>query len=157
MDVEKQVLIIWTVSNGLADDIEVDDLKRFEEELIDFIENSHPAVLNTLRDKKSIDDDLKASMREAVEDFKGDALERKRTGSRGGITLDLQQIGKWAVNSGKLKLITYHIIKESSFEICQSNSNLYGLEKEMEELPSSFQYEVLGENERATGNLCKIN
>ncbi|MDQ6788373.1 MAG: F0F1 ATP synthase subunit alpha [Acidobacteriota bacterium] len=70
MPVERQIFIIWTVSNGLADDIEVSDLKRFEEELFSFVEGSHPAVLNTIRDKKSIDDDLKASMREAVEDFK---------------------------------------------------------------------------------------
>ncbi|MGI9036075.1 MAG: F0F1 ATP synthase subunit alpha [Pyrinomonadaceae bacterium] len=70
MPVENQVLIIWTVSNGLADDIEVSDLKRFEEELFKFVESSQPAVLQTLRDKKSIDDDLKALMKEAVEDFK---------------------------------------------------------------------------------------
>ena len=70
MEVEKQVFIIWTVSNGLADDIAVEDLKRFEEEIFAFIDNSHPAVLQTLRDKKSIDDDLKALMKEAVEDFK---------------------------------------------------------------------------------------
>src|SRR6186713_1254761 len=30
MDVEKQVMIIWAVSNGLADDIAVEDLKAFE-------------------------------------------------------------------------------------------------------------------------------
>ena len=70
MDVLEQVLIIWTVSNGLADDVEVTDLKRFEEELTKFAEESHPAVLNTLREKKSIDDDLKGLMKEAVEDFK---------------------------------------------------------------------------------------
>ena len=70
MEVEKQVLIIWTVTNGLADDIAVEDLKRFEEEVGNFIENSHPAVMKTLREKKNIDDDLKASMKEAVEDFK---------------------------------------------------------------------------------------
>ena len=70
MEVEKQVLIIWTVTNGLADDIAVEDLKRFEEEIGNFIENSHPAVMKTLREKKNIDDDLKASMKEAVEDFK---------------------------------------------------------------------------------------
>ena len=70
MPVEKQVFIIWTVSNGLTDDVEVGDLKRFESEIFSFIENSHPDVLNTLRDKKSIDDDLKATMKEAVEDFK---------------------------------------------------------------------------------------
>jgi F-type H+/Na+-transporting ATPase subunit alpha len=70
MEVEKQVLIIWTVTNGLADDIAVEDLKRFEEEITGFMEKSHPGVLNTMREKKSIDDDLKASMKEAVEDFK---------------------------------------------------------------------------------------
>ncbi|MDQ3087880.1 MAG: F0F1 ATP synthase subunit alpha, partial [Acidobacteriota bacterium] len=57
-------------TNGLLDDIAVEDLKRFEEELTDFIRNAHPAVLNTLREKKTVDDDLKASMKEAVEDFK---------------------------------------------------------------------------------------
>jgi F-type H+-transporting ATPase subunit alpha len=70
MDVVEQVLIIWTVTNGMADDVAVEDLKRFEEELLKFAEESHPAVLNTLRDKRSIDDDLKAAMKEAVEDFK---------------------------------------------------------------------------------------
>jgi len=70
MDVLEQVLIIWTVTSGLADDIEVSDLKRFEIELLKFVEEAHPGVMNTLRDKKSIDDDLKASMKEAVEDFK---------------------------------------------------------------------------------------
>ena len=52
MPVEKQVFIIWTVSNGLADDIAVEDLKRFEEEIFEFIENSHPAVFETIRDEK---------------------------------------------------------------------------------------------------------
>src|SRR5918995_6818422 len=64
MEVERQVLIIWAVTNGLADDIAVEDLKRFEEEVGAFIENSHPSVMATLREKKNIDDSLKASMRE---------------------------------------------------------------------------------------------
>ena len=70
MAVEDQVFIIWTVSNGHADSIAVEDLKRFEEELVTFVKTSHPAVLNTIREKKNIDDDLKASMKESVEDFK---------------------------------------------------------------------------------------
>jgi F-type H+-transporting ATPase subunit alpha len=45
-------------------------LRRFEEDIFKFIEGSHPAVLSTIRDKKTIDDDLKAAMREAIEDFK---------------------------------------------------------------------------------------
>jgi len=76
MPVEDQVFIIWTVTNGLADDIAVEDLKRFESEINTFIKEAHPAVLNTIRDKKSIDDELKASMKEAVEDFKATRWEK---------------------------------------------------------------------------------
>ena len=70
LEVEKQVLTIWAATNGFLDDVDVNDVRRFESEFSDFVENSHPAVLETLRTKKSLDDDLKASLKEAVEDFK---------------------------------------------------------------------------------------
>ena len=70
LPVEYQVFTIWTVTNGLADDVPVEDIRRFEEELTEFVQSSRPAVFNTLRDKKSIDDDMKSLMRESVEDFK---------------------------------------------------------------------------------------
>jgi F-type H+-transporting ATPase subunit alpha len=79
MPVENQVLIIWAVTNGLADDVAVEDLKRFENGLFSFMENSHPSVLQTMRDKKSIDDNLKVSLREAVEDFKATRWSESRT------------------------------------------------------------------------------
>src|SRR5687768_10943713 len=70
MEVEDQVIIIWTVTNGFGDDIAVEDLKRFEAELLDYLKKSHPGAMNALRDKRNIDDSLKASMKEAIEDFK---------------------------------------------------------------------------------------
>ena len=81
-EVSKQVFIIWTVSNGLADDVAVADLKSFDEELFKFIENSHPAVLQTLRDKRAIDDDLKATMKEAIEDFKATRWAERTTSAK---------------------------------------------------------------------------
>ena len=79
MEVENQVLIIWSATNGLVDDVEVEDLKRFESEMLDYIKNSHPGVLQTLRDKKTIDDDLKASLKEAIEDFKATRWNKAET------------------------------------------------------------------------------
>jgi len=70
MEVEKQVLAIWTVTNGFADDVAVDDIRAFEAGLLSFVEQSHPAVLNTLREKKNLDNDLKNMMKQAIEDFK---------------------------------------------------------------------------------------
>ncbi len=70
MEVEKQVLIIWVGTNGYVDDVAVEDIKRFEKEFLSFVENSHPAVLEGIRTKKALDDNLIAAMKQAVEDFK---------------------------------------------------------------------------------------
>ncbi|HZI19652.1 MAG TPA: F0F1 ATP synthase subunit alpha [Pyrinomonadaceae bacterium] len=70
MSVEQQVLIIWAATNGHLDDIPVDQVRRFETDFTRFIETSHPAVFNTLREKKAIDDQLKADVTQAVNDFK---------------------------------------------------------------------------------------
>ena len=70
MEVEDQVIIIWTVTNGFADDVAVEDLKEFEAQLQSYMKNTQPGVMNGLREKKNLDDALKAELKEAVEDFK---------------------------------------------------------------------------------------
>ena len=70
MEVENQVLIIWSATKGYLDDVEVSDISRFERELTEFMANSHPGVLQDMREKKKLDDDLTASLKEALEDFK---------------------------------------------------------------------------------------
>src|SRR4026208_2143818 len=42
MPVEQQVLIIWTATKGLIDDVAIEDLKKFEQGLQAFVENSRP-------------------------------------------------------------------------------------------------------------------
>ena len=79
MEVENQVLVIWSATNGYLDDVEVEDINRFEKELTSFMANSHPGVLQTLREKKNLDDDMKASLKEALDDFKS-----SRWGKKGG-------------------------------------------------------------------------
>ena len=70
MPVEKQVLIIWAATNSYLDDVPVDQLRRFETELSNFIENSHPGLLNDLREKKALTDEIKADLKTAITDFK---------------------------------------------------------------------------------------
>jgi len=70
MDAEKQVLIIWAATNGFTDDVPVEDLRKFEDELLRFIENSHPAVLQILREKKEIDDEIQKDLEQSLKDFK---------------------------------------------------------------------------------------
>ena len=70
MDVEEQVLIIWAAINGHTDDVAVENVRRFEAELLRFVENSHPGLLQTIREKKAIDDAIKADLQQALTDFK---------------------------------------------------------------------------------------
>ncbi len=70
MDVEKQVLIIWAAINGFTDDVPVEDIRRFETELTSFIENSHPGVLQQIREKKAITDEIKKDLEQSLKDFK---------------------------------------------------------------------------------------
>ncbi|HKG61194.1 MAG TPA: F0F1 ATP synthase subunit alpha [Pyrinomonadaceae bacterium] len=70
MDVEKQVLVIWAATNGFTDDIAIEDIKRFETGLLKFVENSHPGLLADLAEKKSLTDEIKAGLKQVLEDFK---------------------------------------------------------------------------------------
>ena len=70
MDVEKQVLVIWAATNGFTDDIALEDIKRFEASLLKFVENSHPGLLADIAEKKSLTDEIKAGLKQVLEDFK---------------------------------------------------------------------------------------
>jgi F-type H+-transporting ATPase subunit alpha len=70
VDVEKQVLVIWSATNGYTDDIPVEEVRRFEKELLDFVENSHPGLLTAIREKKTITDEIKGDLNQVLQDFK---------------------------------------------------------------------------------------
>ena len=70
MTVEKQVLSIFAGTNGFIDDLPVPSVRKFEDFLHRFVENTYPAILPTIRDKKNIDDTLKAELGKAIEEAK---------------------------------------------------------------------------------------
>ena len=67
---EKQVLIIFSANNGFLDDYAVSALKKYETELYTFFDTRKADALAELRDKKAIDDDLKAKLLAALNEFK---------------------------------------------------------------------------------------
>ena len=70
MTVEKQVLSIFAGTNGFLDDLPVAGIRKFEELLHRFVDNTYPTILPTIRDKKNIDDTLKAEIIKAIEEAK---------------------------------------------------------------------------------------
>ncbi len=70
LPVEKQVLIVFAANNGYLDEYPVSSLKRYEQELNTFFDSRKSDVVAELRDKKAIDDDLKAKLVAGLNEFK---------------------------------------------------------------------------------------
>src|SRR5918912_640130 len=68
--IETQAVVIWAATTGKVDDIPVEQVRRFESELLRFIENSHPGLLTAIREKKALSDDIKNDLEQALKDFK---------------------------------------------------------------------------------------
>jgi len=69
--VEKQVLIIYAATNGYIDELPIPAVGRYEAELFRFVENHHPDLLATIRSKRELSDDLKATLNKVLDEFKG--------------------------------------------------------------------------------------
>lgn len=67
--VEKQVISFFTVTNGFLDSISIDDVHRFESELLKELENT-TTILDEIREKKALDKELEAKITEAINAFK---------------------------------------------------------------------------------------
>ncbi|HTA46483.1 MAG TPA: F0F1 ATP synthase subunit alpha [Bryobacteraceae bacterium] len=70
LPVEKQVAVIFAGTNGLLDDLAVEDCRAFEAELYKFLDNSKPEILAAIREKKAIDDAIKADLTAAIKEVK---------------------------------------------------------------------------------------
>ena len=74
LPVEKQVVIIFSAVNGFLDDIAVNTLGRYEQELYVYLEEVDPKLFEEIRTKKELSKELEARLKERIgaftEDFK---------------------------------------------------------------------------------------
>ncbi|HEY5229705.1 MAG TPA: F0F1 ATP synthase subunit alpha, partial [Galbitalea sp.] len=66
--VQDQVVSIWAGTNGKLDDVAIEDVLRFERELLDYL-GRNTEILNTLRDTNVLDDDTRKALDTAVDTF----------------------------------------------------------------------------------------
>ncbi|WP_100332470.1 F0F1 ATP synthase subunit alpha [Bacillus xiapuensis] len=71
LKVEKQVVILYALTRGLLDDIPVEDIRRFENELLSWLDHNHTHVLEHIRTTKELapDEDMKAAINEFKKTF----------------------------------------------------------------------------------------
>jgi len=70
LPVEKQIAIIFAGTNGLLDDLEVAEIRTFEESLYRFLESTQPALLPKIRERKAIDEEIRSELQRAIKEAK---------------------------------------------------------------------------------------
>jgi F-type H+-transporting ATPase subunit alpha len=70
LSVEKQVLVIFAGTNGYLDDVDINEVERFETELMAFAEAHAGSLLARIAEKKAIDDDIRNELKKTLVEFK---------------------------------------------------------------------------------------
>jgi F-type H+/Na+-transporting ATPase subunit alpha len=69
LPVEKQVIIIYAATNGYLDAVPVEQLRAYEIDLYKFLDTRKSGLIKALAEKKQIDDQVKADLNQALEEF----------------------------------------------------------------------------------------
>lgn len=68
--VERQIVAIWAVTNGYTDDVPVEDITRFEQEFVEYMDSAQTKLLEKIKKEKKLDDTLISALKKAAEIFK---------------------------------------------------------------------------------------
>jgi F-type H+-transporting ATPase subunit alpha len=67
---EDAVVSVWAGSTGQMDDVPVEEVRRFERELLDYLHREKADVIGVIRETKQLPDDTVAALTDAVAEFK---------------------------------------------------------------------------------------
>ena len=70
MDVEKQIVILYAVVNDYLSDIKVSDVRRFERELLEYIDTHNRDLLKNIVNGKILTDEIKNELDKIIVEFK---------------------------------------------------------------------------------------
>ena len=72
LSLAKQIMIIYAGTKGYLDDLPVDSVRRFEEELGKFIERKYPNIEYEINEKQELSDSLQQKLDKAIEELKSE-------------------------------------------------------------------------------------
>ena len=68
--IERQVMAIWAGTQGYLDDVQVDDVGRFEAEFLEHIDANHPEIRDHIRDVGTLPEDVEQRLTDAIKEFR---------------------------------------------------------------------------------------
>ncbi len=78
----QQVAIIYAGTQGLLDDVEVKDIREFEDGYYGYLANSQAQLMTDIEAKKALDDDIKKRLTDAINQYKQDFLAKKKDAAK---------------------------------------------------------------------------
>ena len=69
LPVEKQIAIIYAATNGFLDALAVEDCRRYEKELLAWLERSQGALVKAIAEKKDLKGELGEQLKAALTTF----------------------------------------------------------------------------------------
>jgi F-type H+-transporting ATPase subunit alpha len=70
LSLAEEVVVLFAVNEGLMEDIEIEKVGAFEEQLIRYVTGSHQDIITAINETKDISDELSANLTKAINDFK---------------------------------------------------------------------------------------
>ena len=70
MDVEKQIVILYAAVNDFLSDVKVTDIRKFEEEFLEYMDTHHRDILKQIVTEKELTKELKENIEKCIIEFK---------------------------------------------------------------------------------------
>ncbi|MCX8042472.1 MAG: F0F1 ATP synthase subunit alpha, partial [Thermodesulfobacteriaceae bacterium] len=67
--VEKQVVAIYAGTRGYLDNFPTSSVKKYEKELLEYIENQEPSIFENIKTKKDLDEETENKLKAVLEKF----------------------------------------------------------------------------------------
>tara|TARA_Y100000746_G_scaffold91301_1_gene77597 strand:- start:170 stop:1708 length:1539 start_codon:yes stop_codon:yes gene_type:complete len=69
LPMEEQVISIYAGVNGYLDKVSIENISKFETDLMNLIKSSHKDILKSIRDERSLTDSTEEKLKKAIEEF----------------------------------------------------------------------------------------
>ena len=69
LPMEEQVISIYAGVNGYLDKVSIENISKFETDLMNLIKSSHKDILKSIRDEKALTDSTEEKLKKAIEEF----------------------------------------------------------------------------------------
>lgn len=66
----EQILSLYMLNHGILDDVDIGDIKRFEQDVIQYFRSNYRGILEEIEDKKVLDEELEDKLKKALTEFK---------------------------------------------------------------------------------------